>query len=320
MQETREDRGQRRLRSGLWLAGVGSLALGAAAVAGGAVWSVGEERIVHAVGEVAPDLDGDGLPDRLELVIGTLPHDGDSDADGFSDAEELARGSNPRLATSMPVGVGSSVGMAAYKDGNRVHAVTVVYVHDGRLRNRRLSFGARIGDSLRSMPLTALRGGDHSRLLVARGETAKLLVVDPVVSASAVVQRHSLSLFATLAHAGGYDDAAACNLVADSSGALFEFQPPVGASGGLGGGTPSTPSLGIGGIYRPIEPGGGSNYLMGEICAQTTTVVGVIGAVVTEEVVAADCVPGWDTYCTPGCAATVGTTIRAVDPAALIGG
>lgn len=322
MHETHEGRGRRRvLRGGLWLAGAGVLALGAAVVAGGVVWSVGEERVVHAVGEGAPDLDGDGLPDRLEQVIGTLPNDEDSDADGFSDAEEVARGSNPRLAASMPTGTGSAVGMAAYKDGNAVHAVTVVYLHDGKLRNKRLSFGARIGANLKAMPLSALRGGDEARLIAARGDTAKLLIVDPVISATSVVQRQSLSLFATLARAGGYDDAAACNLVADASGGLFEFLMPPGVSGGQAGGSPSTPSIGIGGIYRPIEPGnGGPNYLQGEVCAQTTTVVGVIGAVVTQEVIAADCVPGWDTYCTPGCAATVGTTLRAVDPAALIGG
>ncbi|NUQ50799.1 MAG: hypothetical protein HUU27_12900, partial [Phycisphaerae bacterium] len=302
-------------------AGVGALALGAAVVAGATAAWFGEERVVHAVGEGAPDLDGDGLPDRLELVIGTLPNDGDSDGDGFSDAEELARGSNPRLTLSVPTGTSSAVGMAAYKDGNKVHAVTVVYLHDGKLRNKRLTFGARIGANLKVMPLSSLRGGDDAKLIAARGDTAKLLIVDPVVSAGAVIQRQSLSLFATLARAGGYDDAAACNLVADASGGLFEFLLPVSASGAQNGGAPVVPNVGIGGIYRPIEPGnGGPNYLMGEICAQTTVLVGVIGAVVTQEVIAADCVPGWDTYCTPGCAATVGTTVRAVDPAALIGG
>jgi len=49
-------------------------------------------------------------------------------------------------------------------------------------------------------------------------------------------------------------------------------------------------------------------------------VVRVVGAVVTQEVIAADCMPGWDTYCSPGCVNTVGNTIRSIDPAALIGG
>lgn len=155
------------------------------------------------------DPDGDGLPDRLEQAIGTLPNNEDSDADGFSDAEEMARGSNPRLAASMPTGTSSALGMAAYKEGNAIHAVTVVYLHDGKLRNKRLSFGARIGANLKAMPLSALRGGDEAKLIAARGDTANSPIVDPVISANSVIQRQSLSLFATLARAGGDHDAAA---------------------------------------------------------------------------------------------------------------
>ncbi|MDP8909354.1 MAG: MSCRAMM family adhesin SdrC [Chloroflexota bacterium] len=47
-----------------------------------------------------PDADGDGLSDRRERQLGTLPGKADSDADGITDADELHRGSDPTEADS----------------------------------------------------------------------------------------------------------------------------------------------------------------------------------------------------------------------------
>jgi hypothetical protein len=49
-----------------------------------------------------PDTDGDGIPDSLELLIGTNPYNPDSDGDGFPDGLELALGSDPLDALSKP--------------------------------------------------------------------------------------------------------------------------------------------------------------------------------------------------------------------------
>lgn len=51
------------------------------------------------------DSDGDGLPDgdeNFDLPNGSNPNVVDSDSDGFSDPVEVARGTNPRLATDSP--------------------------------------------------------------------------------------------------------------------------------------------------------------------------------------------------------------------------
>jgi hypothetical protein len=84
--------------------------------------------------------------------------------------------------------------------------------------------------------------------------------------------------------------------------------PSPGGSGSGGNGSGS----GSGGIPASWEPG--------EVCFQRTSLVGSDGAAVTNEVVEADCVGGWDGFCPPNCSSTVGSTFRTVDPLGLIGG
>ena len=50
------------------------------------------------------DLDADGLSNYQELVLhGTDPNDADTDGDGFNDGQEVAEGSDPADAGSVPV-------------------------------------------------------------------------------------------------------------------------------------------------------------------------------------------------------------------------
>jgi len=42
-----------------------------------------------------PDFDKDGLPDEIEKLYGTDPHNPDSDGDGYKDGEEIKNGYNP---------------------------------------------------------------------------------------------------------------------------------------------------------------------------------------------------------------------------------
>ena len=48
--------------------------------------------------------------------------------------------------------------------------------------------------------------------------------------------------------------------------------------------------------------------------------VGINGPRILHQIVEADCLEGWDSYCSGECAASVGTTYETVDPLALIGG
>jgi hypothetical protein len=50
-----------------------------------------------------PDIDGDGLSNTDELALGTDPRNPDTDRDGWRDGVEVEAGSNPLLASSVPV-------------------------------------------------------------------------------------------------------------------------------------------------------------------------------------------------------------------------
>jgi len=60
----------------------------------------GNNRIVMLP---ATDSDADGLPDSMELLLGTNPLDPDSDGDGLSDGDEVRMGSSPLDAGSMAI-------------------------------------------------------------------------------------------------------------------------------------------------------------------------------------------------------------------------
>ena len=74
----------------------------------------------------------------------------------------------------------------------------------------------------------------------------------------------------------------------------------------------------------PLPAGGSgdipSTWSEGAVCFQRSTPVAVNGAVVTQEVVSAACMEGWEGYCPPTCSASVGSTFSTVDPIGLIGG
>jgi hypothetical protein len=83
-------------------------------------------------------------------------------------------------------------------------------------------------------------------------------------------------------------------------------------------------SQGGGSIRQPIPssatPSIPSTWVPGSICFQRSIVVGANGPVVLHQVIEADCLQGWDTYCASDCTASVGSTYETIDPAALIGG
>ena len=313
------ERASARLVSGK----TGALALATLTLAAGSgLWAShvgGTPSLAAAVnGANSADSDGDGLVNVLESTLGTWSCHADTDGDGFSDLEEVARKSNPLNIHDFPTLSEPSVAMAAFQLGGQVHVATLVYAPDGNLHTKRLRFGARVGDHVLGVPLAAMRGGAPIQVRSGHAAGSRIAVLDPVVHSNTVLARRGMSLFATLAQQGAYLDADACNL-ASIQGALYQM---ISIPGPVPNSPPQNgPGIGLGNAYRPIDPTNQNpSNITGEICAQTTTVVRVVGAVVTQEVIAADCVPGWDTFCSPGCVNTVGNTIRSIDPAALIGG
>jgi hypothetical protein len=305
-------------RAGGWVA---AFAIGASAWF---AWTLDGAPKVHAGEASDADSDADGLHDELEVVLGTNPSRFDTDGDGYSDGEEIARGSNPRRAQIVPTANTASLTIEAYAVDGRVHALTLAYMPNGVERDQRVRFGAEFNGRLLTLPSSRLRSGEPARVLPARGGVGAIVVLDPVLSEGWVKSRGGLSMFAILSSGGQYLAADTATLVAVDN-QLFErvlgstslFAANSAQSGAPQAGTP------VGGVYRPLTAGGGnssaSNY-PGQICAQTTMVLGVVGALVTQEVVEAGCVDGWDAHCTAGCAGTVGKTIKSIDPAALIGG
>jgi len=237
----------------------------------------------------------------------------DTDGDGFGDGEEVARRTNPSRGTLFPTTTELAVSMDAYAANGRVHALTVVYLPAGSGVNPRdIRFGLELGGELRLIPRNQLRGGEPARLIPLMCG-ARLAVFDPVLPEAVVLARGGISMFAVVTVNGVVVAADALNVHA-SGGELFESVDRLNPNGD------ATP---VGSVYRPLTSGGPSSGLTqtpGQICAQKTAVLAVIGALVTEEVIDAECISGWDAYCTPGCAATVGSTLKKIDPAALIGG
>jgi hypothetical protein len=295
-------------------------AVSAVAVVG--VWNMRAHLVpqhVHAVAPMKNDTDDDGLPDDLELLLGTNANVVDTDGDGYSDAEEVARGSAPNRVISQPISQPVSVSIHGYQRENWIHAWTAVYLEDGDLHSHTFQMGVRVGDLLVPVPVHQFRGGDVLCVLQGYTPGSRLVILDPVVSSSNVQQLGSMSFFATLS-ANGQSVAAGVLNLASVNGEFFVHML-TDVRGDLD--DPAfTFGSGAKGVYKPLTAGPGPQPLQstpGQICAQTTVIVGVLGAVITEEVIAADCVPGWDAHCSGGCHGTVGSTVKFIDPSSLVG-
>ena len=83
-------------------------------------------------------------------------------------------------------------------------------------------------------------------------------------------------------------------------------------------------SQGGGSVRQPI-PGSSSpsipgSWVPGSICFQRSAVVGGNGPIMLHQVIEADCLQGWDTFCVSNCSSALGSTYETIDPIALIGG
>lgn len=268
-------------------------------------------------GAYESDPDRDGLVSAQEAVLGTSPTCFDSDGDGYSDAEELARKSSPLDPASTPGPKDLEIGMTLRGQGGLLYLVAAIYAAEGGLQGTTLSFGVLAGDRLVGLaPHSFLAAG---RVVVVPGSApgSRVAVLEVPIHPAAVHAIGELTFMGMVGRASTGTVVAADARTIHSDGTLvYLLQNHVGATSGM-------VQQGPGSVYLPIPPGGSNDIPVtatpGEICFQATQVVGVVGPVLVQEVVSADCLSDWDAHCRPDCAATVGDTFRAVDPTVLVG-
>jgi hypothetical protein len=279
-----------------------------------------------ASGSSGPDADGDFLVASQEHVLGTSPQSSDSDLDGFSDLEELARASSPVDAMQIPTTtVPTSVGMTAHggEDG-QIHVLAAVYSTLANPRQVNVTFGVQIDQ--RMFVLSNEFVASHGTYQITSGASGQSLVhlVDLALSPAMILAVGEMTIFAKVGVAGfGTVYSADTVRLSHVDGVVVLIGPPPRPTGsGQGGGVNPIPA---GSIYTPLPHGGSggsipSTWSQGEICLQHSAPVGVNGPVVTQEVISANCVNGFEGYCPPGCVASVGSTYSTLDPLGLIGG
>ena len=295
----------------------GALALVLAGGAAAAAWWSSEPVLHAAVSGRGGDLDADGLPDALEMRLGSSATEPDSDLDGIGDAEELARHSDPADNTWLPGPAGVAINLVPYVESGNTHLVTVMYALDGNLSTKPFSMGARIGDKLRTAPLVYFTKNATFSTHVGKVAGSAVLVIDSPVDQSLLERFPSISFYSLISSNGKKVDAGVTDL-ALIDGVVVEYTHGSLISSSTGGST--GPSQATTSFYGPVDADSILEWAPGEICGQVTAVAATMGPVIVEEVVDAACEPGWDSYCDPGCAATVGDTLQRIDPVALING
>lgn len=284
----------------------------------GFVLGLGTQRSVAAHQVSGPDFDGDFLSDEQEQVLGTNPFVVDTDGDGFGDLEELARGSSPLLASSVPTNTQPvHVGMSAHPgiDG-KIHIVVAVHSTVPNPRAIQLTFGAQIENRMFTFSTAWVAANSTMQVTTGVGANSLITLMDIPFQPSGILAAGHLTFFATVGLPGtGVLSADTARLVNVDGMVALLARPPQ---------TAGHPTVLPGSIFIPLPEGGSGNmpstWSEGSVCYQRAAPVAVNGAVVTQEVVAAGCMEGFEGYCPGSCASSVGSTYSTVDPIGLIGG
>lgn len=278
--------------------------------------------VVHASPSISGyDSDGDGLPNEIESYLGTNPDLGDTDGDGFQDGEEFARHSDPLDMGAVPQSEKVGVAMAIYEEGNKIRPVIAVYAKDGNTRAANLLVGVRVGSQMRNLPLSFFSKNAKLGSAPTVNSGAAITIFDGTMKANQVKRFGSLSIYGTGSYRGAVVSADALNLFDVNGVIVSRFVTSSTAATSKNSSNWGNFSTGQ---YKPLTGSGKApppSWAGGSVCSQTVATAGVSGSVVSQEVVAAGCATGWDSYCDgAACAATVGSTIKLVDPISLIGG
>ena len=273
--------------------------------------TLGESQELSAATYIHIDMDGDGLADYQESILGTDPFDADTDRDGFSDIEEHARGTNPVDFADLPdpIPEASLASTGRTQDGV-FRAVNTFYVPAGELQGASVSFGVMInGETALLDPLLFFTGATLTIQSAANGIDSIYTLETPIPE-SVVLSLGSAAIFTTFSPASATTvvNSAALNLTS-INGVICQVKN-VASTTGL-----STQFLPLSdGPDIPIT------WTPARICTQDLHTIGVVGSVLQQQIDSADCtVMGQDSYCPPDCSSLAGTIINVIDPLALIG-
>ena len=262
------------------------------------------------------DYDGDGLSDAQELVLGLMPFSADTDSDGYDDGEEIARQSDPFDEFSIPTSDGISASVTA-RGGETENLRLVIVIHEpaGQIGHAKLRFGALTPRSAVSVPIERFMA--IADVLTSVGtDGSRVTTVDiPIQSGFVRASEHVTFFMAAGSQSQASFSAGAKIDVLSQDGILMLLRPSASSGASLQRGRS---------IRQPIPPREGpgipDTWVRGAICVQSATTVGGSGAVVLKQIIEAECVQGFDSQCSSGCAGSVGTTYRTIDPAVFIGG
>jgi hypothetical protein len=280
--------------------------------------------VVRAEALPATDLDGDGLPNRQEWVLGTCPLLPDSDADGFTDTEEFARGSSPLFPSSFPHNEALHVGMSARGETDGLHGFIAVYLPDSNFRRVNLRIGMLSGSRIVYLPDDFVDTRATLDFVGANQPNASIALVDFRFPRAWVDRTGHLTMFATVGRVGsGSIDSVSVIELFNIGGVVVLAMPdpttmPMVQFDGNGSATTSGST-----VYKPLTNGGDDTprgWTVEEVCFQESQPVAVSGSIVTNEVISAECRSGFDGSCPSSCPQSIGTTYTTIDPAVLIGG
>lgn len=261
------------------------------------------------------DYDGDGIPDDQELVLNLMPFFADSDGDGYGDGEELARQTNPLDDLSIPFSEDISCSLTARGEGDMLRLVIGIHEPMGEIGLSKVRIGALTSSGAVSVPLERFIGlADIYESVGTAG--SRVTMIDLPLSAGLVHANGHVTFFLAAGNSTEVTYDAAAKVDVQSVDGVLVLMRPVAAN---------LQSAQFGGSIRQPIPSTTSptlplTWIPGSVCFQRAVTVGGNGAVVLKEVVEADCLPGWDTFCASDCSISVGSTYETIDPVALIGG
>jgi len=297
--------------------GAGALLLSTVGDVLGPVDEAGDPVLELSAGIGSPDFDSDGLTDAQELLLGTFPFVADSDEDGFGDGEEVARQSDPRDLYSTPDGAGVSANLTARGEGSALQLVMLVYEPSEDVGDSFVRLGALRGGQVSTVPMARFASYmTYSTIPASAG--GQLISIELPVHPSFIEVADQVTFFLAAGNAVSQSYTASAKVDISSVEGILLMQrfsaAQVQLQASQGGGSVRQP---IPGSSSPSIPG---SWVPGSICFQRSAVVGGNGPIMLHQVIEADCLQGWDTFCVSNCSSALGSTYETIDPIALIGG